>query len=164
VNFTDYSSPTTYQLSGVGDTDANGFADLIWFEPATGQVAVWLMGSNGMTSAFPASVGPGAWRPYGIGDLDGDGRADILWRNQSAGNTAVWYMSGGVVSGTQSFVSVPINAWQFGAIADLDLDGRGDIVWFSGGGDVVRWRMQGRGLQPVAESLTSVGPGWSLVP
>jgi hypothetical protein len=61
-------------------------------------------------------------------------------------------------------VSVPLPEWTLGSARDIDFDGKADLIWYGpASGNVVRWRMQGRGVAPIAESLPAVGTGWNVV-
>ena len=156
--------PLSYELRLVGDFNNDGVDDLLWFQPSNGTVVQYLMAANGTyTPAFPGAVGPGSWRPHRAGDFDGDGKVDIFWRNEANGQTAVWYMNGGAIATSDFFVTVPFGTWSLGAANDVDFDGRTDLVWYTAGGSVVRWLMQGRHVNPITESLPSVGAGWSMV-
>ncbi len=85
----------TYQIQQVADFDADGKADLLWWNSAHGDVWVWLM--NGAAAPSPHYVGIVPDTTYHVlaaGDYDGDGHADILWQNAVAGDLWVWLMNG----------------------------------------------------------------------
>ena len=42
--------PTSWHAKGTGDVNGDGVSDVVWFDPSTGQVAIWLMNS-------PAAIG-----------------------------------------------------------------------------------------------------------
>lgn len=88
-------SDTNYEIAGGGDLDADGKADLIWWNHATGDVVVWLMnGGTLVTPAHVTAVENTNWHIQALGDLDSDGRVDVFWRNVSTGDVVVWLMDG----------------------------------------------------------------------
>ena len=137
--------PRTWQMSGVGDIDGDGKADLVWRNTQTGDVAIWLMAGLTVRLSTVVSTGvPLAWQLSGVGDLDGDGKADLVWRNIQSGDVAVWLMNGAAVKGS-AVVSygVPFD-WQLSGVADFDSDGRADLLWrHTKSGDVALWLMDG---------------------
>lgn len=136
--------PSTWQVRGVGDVNGDGVPDVVWLEPSSGQIAIWLMSGPGVIGAatFPASVGPASpWVLSAVGDVNGDGRADLVWRNASTGQTLAWLMNpSGMIGSTRSFGIVPL-AFELVGIADINGDGIQDFVWFrSSDGQVATWQ------------------------
>jgi len=90
---------TNYKMVGVGDFDADGKADVVWWNQSTGDVVLWFTSSE-MSSPLGrcvTTVSSLNWHPDAIGDFDGDGKADIFWRNVATGETVVWLMNGGSI-------------------------------------------------------------------
>ena len=154
--------PTNWQPKFVGDINGDGYGDVIWLDPATGQVAIWIMNSPTTIGAasFPASVGPGgAWTLAGVGNLNGDAYADLVWRNSSTGQTLVWLMnaSGGILQ-TRSLGIVPL-VYDLRAVGDFNGDGIDDLLWFqASSGTVVQYLMAANGTFTPAFP-GAVGPG-----
>jgi hypothetical protein len=137
--------PTTWQARAVADIDGDLVRDVIWFEPATGNVAIWLMDGPDAIGAvpFPASVGANSpWSLAGTGDIDGDGRAELLWRNGVNGALLAWYLTdAGTLAGTRDFGAVP-TSFELRGTGDLDANGTADLVWFRPtDGQVAVWLM-----------------------
>jgi FG-GAP-like repeat len=92
----------TWSIAGIGDFNADGNADLLWRDSATGSVAIWLMngatiiGSGNVTSAGTPLAPDASWHIVEVGDFNGDARSDILWRSDS-GQLAEWLMKGTTV-------------------------------------------------------------------
>ena len=134
-----------WQLTGVGDLDGDGRADLVWRQPQSGDVAAWLMAGGEVKGNTIVSAGVSlAWQIVGLGDVDDDGRSDLLWRNTRTGDVALWLMDGAAVKmSTAVSAGVPL-AWQIAGVADFDRDGRTDLLWrHAHTGDVALWLMNG---------------------
>ena len=88
-------SDLNWQVAGAGDFDGDGKADLVWWNPTTGDVVVWLMdGANILTAAHVTTVNNTSWHIEALGDFDGDGKTDLAWRNVSTGDVVIWLMNG----------------------------------------------------------------------
>ena len=158
---------TTWTAIGTGDITGDAISDVVWFEPASGQVAIWIMGgpSTIASTTFPASVGAGSgWQIQGVGDMDGDSFADILWRNTSTGEVLVWYMkSNGTIDQAISYGVIP-TSYQIRGLADVDGDWIKDIVWFQPStGQVVLWKMNpGGSFTASFPASVGAGSGWDI--
>jgi hypothetical protein len=63
-------------LPAVGDFNADGKADLVWRQTASGDLALWQMsGASVVQTPLIAAGVPLAWHVTGTGDFDGDGQA-----------------------------------------------------------------------------------------
>ena len=101
--------PTSWNIVGSGDFNADGKPDILWENSSTGQHVIWLMnGTNPIGAAALATV-PISWKIVGSGYFDGDGQPDILWQNSVTGQRVIWLMNGTSYS---SFVDL-------GTVADL---------------------------------------------
>ncbi|MFO1413378.1 MAG: FG-GAP-like repeat-containing protein [Burkholderiales bacterium] len=154
--------PTNWTPKAVGDVNGDGVPDVVWLEPATGQVAVWLMNSPSVigSATFPGSVGAGSsWVLTAVGDVNGDGRADLVWRNSSTGGTLVWLMNAsGNIGSTLDLGVVPL-AYALVGVGDFNGDGTRDLLWFrAADGQVVLWLMAANGTYTPAFP-GAVGPG-----
>jgi serralysin len=85
------SAPPGAHVVGIGDFNGDGTTDLLFrydqivgaFQP--GQLAMWLLNSQGALLVAPSTVGApiaANWHVDGTGDLNGDGRSDIILRDQ----------------------------------------------------------------------------------
>lgn len=132
-----------WKVSGVGDFNNDGKADILWRHTGTGDVAVWLM--NGLTisaATVVQRVPDPAWRISCVGDFDGNGKSDVLWRNASTGDNAIWFMNGAAVSSAPLINRVADQTWRVAGIGDFDKDGKADILWRNAStGDVSIWFM-----------------------
>jgi hypothetical protein len=89
--------------SGVGwhvfltpDFNADGMADVLWFNAMTGAMAVWLMSGTELLLPGPEIPGPSGdgWNLAMVGDFNGDGLLDVVWSNTATNEFAVWLMTG----------------------------------------------------------------------
>lgn len=85
-----------WEVAGVADINADGFADVVWRHYGNGRLAVWLMADTlvRQTIVLPQVVGDVNWRLAGLADFDGDGHPDFLWQHAVYGKLALWYMDG----------------------------------------------------------------------
>jgi fructose-specific phosphotransferase system IIC component len=118
------------------DFNADGQADILWQNTATGQRALWLM--NGIGSGFtPASIVDLGhvdtnWVMAGTGDFNGDGQADILWQNETTGQRALWLMNGiggGFTPASIVDLGHVDTNWQIAGTGDFNSDSKTDILW-----------------------------------
>jgi Domain of unknown function (DUF4347)/FG-GAP-like repeat len=94
-------------ISDKFDFNGDRSRDLVWFNPATTESAIWYMqkGNTGMiniigsnSSLLYAPTAPaamrvgGGWQLSSVGDLMGDDRPEFLWENRATGESAVWQL------------------------------------------------------------------------
>jgi len=153
----------TWKISGTGDFNGDGKADILWRNSSTGQVAIWEM--NGTTllpgTGYISNIPDLTWKISGTGDFNGDGKADILWRNSSTGQLAIWEMNGTtLLPGTDHISNTPALTWQIArtvnGTGDANGDGLSDIFWY----DTVTnqpavWEMNGTTLLPGTDYISN---------
>lgn len=142
-------SDPTWKIHGVGDTNGDGRADLVWQNSGDGRLGVWFM--NGTQVVSPASLSiprmpTAGWQVRAVGDADGDRRADILWHKSDTGELALWTLNGATVTSTArlSIPSMTNTAWQMVGAEDVNGDGKADILWQNTDGSVATWYLDGR--------------------
>jgi len=152
---------TQWSVAGTGDFNNDGVGDILWRNTSTGDVTIWMMGSNGqLSSSSDMGVVPTVWQVAGTGDFNGDGTYDILWRNTSTGDVAIWMMGNGQLSSSSDLGAVPM-VWQVTGTGDLDGDGTSDIVWRDTSGNLAIWLISGGHLSS-SSALGNVAPTWSI--
>jgi hypothetical protein len=141
----------TWKIRGVGDTNGDGRADLVWQNTGDGRLGVWFM--NGMQVVSPASLSiprmpTSGWHVRAVGDADGDRRADILWHKSDTGELALWTLNGATVTSTArlSIASMTNTAWQMVGAEDVNGDGKADILWQNNDGSVAAWYLDGKNV------------------
>ncbi len=129
------------RISCCRDASGDGRADILWKNPDSGNIALWLMdGGTVVSSVALGNMSP--WTVAGIADFDGDGKADILWQNPASGVVTLWRMNGGTVLSTTDFGNM--SPWKVVGVGDFDGDGKADILWQNpASGVVALWRMNG---------------------
>jgi predicted outer membrane repeat protein len=153
---------TTWSAVAAADVNGDRVDDVIWLEPASGQVAIWLMASPTAVAgvAFPASVGQGTgWVLAAAGDVDRDGYADLVWRNAFTGQLLIWYLTpAGAIASVRDYGVVPLS-YELRGAGDVRGDGAIDLLWFRpSDGQVVIWWMGSDGSF-TARFPGAVGPG-----
>jgi hypothetical protein len=104
------TAPQGAHVVGIGDFDGNGTTDLLFrFDQVVGtsqpgQLAMWLLNSQGQLLVPPNTVGApiaANWHVDGTGDVNGDGRSDIILRDQD-GNLRELLMNGFTIQTDQT--------------------------------------------------------------
>jgi hypothetical protein len=148
------------RLVGSGRFDADGRADLLWWDASGEQLQVWLMNGPGtfVVHTLDVTISDHLVEPLAVVNLTGDRHPGILWRT-TAGDLAYWEMTGlsvvrshHVESGATGIVDPH---WTLAAVGDFNGDGTEDLVWQGPGNRryVAIWFM--REIRRLAESLMS---------
>jgi hypothetical protein len=145
------------------DLNGDGNSDLVWFNPSTNQVAVWLMNGNTILAHAILGTGPANGQIVAIGNLTGTGNAQIIWYAGSTTFTAwstTW--SGNQPSTTTTSFSLPAN-YSAMAIADFDGDGLPDVVQWEPSSHSISIAKNNGSLAFTTEFSTVVASDWDLV-
>jgi hypothetical protein len=160
----------SWSVVGMGDFNGDKYADLLWRNSVTGELAEWqlhssdIIGSNDVNNGSVGLRPDASWTIAGIGDFNADGDADILWRN-SNGTVSAWLLHGStVIDGSAlTFHGAAVNVaanWQVVQIGDFNGDGSSDILWRdSGTGQLSEWLMTGN----VVSSQTTLSSNGAAV-
>lgn len=138
----------TWRIRGVGDTNGDLRADLVWQNTGDGRLGVWFMNGSQVISTASLSIprmGTAGWQIRAVGDTNGDRAADILWHKSDTGELAVWYLNGATVTGTLrlSIGSMSDANWQIVGAEDVNGDRKADILWQHTTGSVATWYLDG---------------------
>ena len=112
----------SWHVVGTGDFNSDGVPDVLWYNPTTGQLSVWLLSSlstgqviKAQSLSWTCSMETGCastWKIVGVGDMNFDKNADVVWFNASTGVISSWLTDkNGNVTGSQqmSWTCPPTN-------------------------------------------------------
>ena len=130
-------------MRGAHDFNGDYRSDVLWYNTASGQAAMWLMsGTSVIGGGSPGSAGS-PWAIVGQRDFNGDGYADIVWRNGTSGQVVIWLLNGTSMVGAGSPGTVTTD-WTIAGTGDFNGDGMGDILWYNANtGQVLLWFLNG---------------------
>jgi hypothetical protein len=157
----DGEGPTGASIQGLGDTDGDGKADVLW-RGTDGRFAISQLDGLSVISTDGFAYNPGwAWRSIAFGDVNGDRKADIVFHNASTGQVAVWLLDGATVTGGAIIGSLSDAAPL--AVGDINGDGNRDIVWRRSSGQIWGWLLNGTSA-PISARIgtTVVGSDWQV--
>lgn len=150
-----------WRLAGVGDTDGDKRADLVW-QHTNGSLGIWFM--NGMQVRSTNFLGiPRVsdvdWQIAAVGDIDSDQRADLVWRHRD-GWIATWLLRGTAVTSTLFFSvdRVADPAWRIAAAGKTDAVSPPALVWQHETGWLGVWYVNG----PSVLSTSFLSPAFIL--
>jgi hypothetical protein len=152
----------------LGDSDADGSADLVWRNIENGDLAI-------ISPGFQSPGVPLEWQVEGVDDLDAQGSSDLVWRSTRTGDVAAWLVidrvSRGVVSGNPSAwitqaalvaTGVPLT-WDIVGVRDLDGDSKADLIWrHTEAGHVAVWLMDGPHVRTTPVVAAGVSLAWQI--
>ncbi|TVR54398.1 MAG: hypothetical protein EA425_01850 [Puniceicoccaceae bacterium] len=150
-----------WRVQKVADFNGDLQADVLWFNPATHDYALWLIQETDLRWAGFLQRGAAGWELLRVADFSGDGRANLLWRNPQ-GAIEIWNLDsfrpdGQVGRTVATFHEVPAHLVPTHT-GDLNGNGRQDILWRNQqNGEVTAWFMDG--IEPSTTSL--VRPAFS---
>jgi hypothetical protein len=147
-----------------GDFNNDGYVDLVWRHPSSGENAIWLMqGTTYLSGLRIQSVTDANWRIAGAADFNGDGYMDLLWRHRGDGRNAIWFMQGGTYLGGAQLSTVADLNWDIGGVSDFNGDGRPDLLWRnrSTGRNTI-WFMNGTVMTGSADILSVTDSNWRI--
>jgi ketosteroid isomerase-like protein len=132
---------TPIRSAARSDIDGDGGSDLLWYRPADGLLAYWVMNGTTVTRHGSVPVG-GDFRIVATGDFNGDGRLDLIW-NRPQGDMQIWTGDGADFAQRQFLAMYP-TGWTLLGAGDIDGDGRSDLVWYRAtDGRLAYWIMNG---------------------
>lgn len=137
-----------WSLSGTGDFDGDGQADIILRNENADQIVAWYMNSDGTIkreSIVGRGFGDNNWKIEAVADFNGDGQADIVLRNGLSGQNLLWTMDESEILG-EALIGRTIADpnWQLEGAQDFNGDGTTDLLFRQVGvGQGLLWSMAG---------------------
>ena len=132
------------------DFNSDGSADVLWHNPTTNRMAVWLMRGTTPLEQGPEIPGPPGddWTAVTAADFNRDGVADVIWHNSTTHRMTVWLMRGtGLLQAGPEIPGPPgepARDWKIAYAGDEDGDGMADAIWLSPPLNVITvWTMNG---------------------
>jgi peptidyl-Asp metalloendopeptidase len=147
------------------DLSGDGKADIVWYNPTTGQTAAWLMNGLAQTASgnLISSTTNGA-RVVATGDFNGDGKSDLLVYNAATGETTISLMNGLSLGASQVIHVDATTSWRPVAAGDLNGDGKSDVIWHNvTTGQTAAWLMNGTTQLSGAFLYASTPNGWRVI-
>ena len=115
-------------LPYIGDFNADGRSDILWYGAGSIPDAIWFAKSAGGFRVVSTTV-EATYTPL-VGDYDHDGRDDIFWYRPGSAGDRIWY--GRPDSTFDRRDSSVVGTYQ-PIIGDFDRDLRDDILWYAPG-------------------------------
>jgi hypothetical protein len=142
------------------DFNGDGFADLVWDNTSTGQLAIWLLKNGVYSSESNLPATSPSWHIAGVGDFLDNGQSDLVFENLN-GQHAIWILQGGVFQSSLTLPTVPA-PWHVVGAGDFNGDGNADLVWEnSTTGDRAIWFLN-QGVFVSEMSLPTTSPSWHI--
>ncbi|TMA31959.1 MAG: VCBS repeat-containing protein [Deltaproteobacteria bacterium] len=156
-------APASSDLVGTGDYDGNGTSDLLWEDPRSGQLVLWLLNGGiviktGVLDRSSLPVGE-EWHVGGSADFDGDGADDVMLFSRIRGEVEIWALRGTAIA-RRSRLGGHTAARSVAAAADTNGDGRGEFVWMD---ELDRTLERRDPAANAAQTLGQLGPGWRVI-
>ena len=157
------NAPANSDLVGIGDYDGNRTYDLLWEDPGSGQLVLWLLNGGAVVktvvldrSSLPVGE---EWHVGGSADFDGDGADDVMLFSRIRGEVEIWGLRGAAIA-RRSRLGGHTGAWSVAVAADTDGDGRGEFVWMD---ELDRTLERRDPAQTAARILGRLGEGWRVI-
>lgn len=156
-----------WSAATAADFNSDGAADMVWYNSAAHEMAIWLMSGTHLLAPGPTLPAPAddGWVVVTAADFNLDGQADVLWNNPTTNTMAVWLMRGTHLLAAGPEIPGPAGpGWTAITAADFNFDGMNDVIWSnSARGSMAVWLMTGSHvLAAGAEIPGPAGPGWSV--
>ena len=105
-----YGNPNLI-VAGTPDLNGDGYPDVLYQNPATGEVSCWLL--RGTTTIYSATINTIAatYRAVAFSKLFGDGVSSIVWEEPSSGKICYWQMQNVIWPLSMNGFGVQTSGW-----------------------------------------------------
>lgn len=147
------------------DANADGRADVLWFNDTAGRFQAWYMNGASWSYGQAFDLDTTKYVVAGSGDFNGDSRVDVLWVDRARTELWVWQARADNTYDIVFLRGYPAG-WNIEGVADFNGDGRDDVFWYNASlGLTQAWHMNGsswtygsvNGISPNAYSVAGVG-------
>jgi FG-GAP-like repeat len=151
------------------DFNLDGMADVLWLNPRTNLVSMWLMRGTEVLekgSEIEGLEDRAGWDLGTVGDFDGDGLSGLLWANARSSSALVWAVAGTQVTQRGAPFAAPSGpGWVPLIGADYDGDFVADVLWYNAARNVITvWLMDGTAVRERGPEIPGpAGGGWEPV-
>jgi FG-GAP-like repeat len=157
-----------WRIVTIADFNGDGLGDVLWTDPKTGRIAVFLLRDTHLLEAGRAIPGPpeAGWAPVTALDYTFDSIADVSWFNPRDNRAAVWLMRGTHLAEPGREIRGPEGpGWVLSYAGDFTGDGLGDFIWHDAdNGRFTIWLMSGSHVTEKGPEIPGPpGDGW-IVP
>jgi hypothetical protein len=131
IDHVQYTAPVAGERYIRDRMDGDVKSDLVWHDPANGNVDVWLMNGLSRAGGLATQTASATWVAQGIGDLDDDGDADVIWRDSVTNLFHVWIMNGQTVQESAQMIGPAslASTWVCIGVGDTNADRKADIIF-----------------------------------
>ena len=156
-----------WRIIEVIDFNGDGLGDVLWSDPDTHRIAVFLLQGTRLLEPGAPITGPrgAGWAAVSGAEFDIDGQADVSWFSPVEKRASVMLMRGTRVDAPgPEFAGPAGEGWAVAYTGDFDGDGLADLLWY----DATRsraavWLMQETSPKTTGPELPGpAGDGWTV--